>query len=71
MPKGKAQAGDTPPPSDTQDAGAAEAAPASPVSTETRTVTIDGVVYAWTEATEHTVPEEARLVYARSKAVGG
>lgn len=42
-------------------------APARVYSTETRTATIDGRAYTWTEATEDTVPEEARAIYARSQ----
>lgn len=45
--------------------------PAAPTDTTTRSVTVDGVPYTWTEATEDTVPEEARLVYARARAAGG
>jgi hypothetical protein len=45
--------------------------PVAPADTTTRSVTVDGVPYTWTEATEDTVPEEARLVYARARAAGG
>jgi hypothetical protein len=42
-----------------------------PADTATRTVTIDGVVYTWTAATEDTVPAAAREVWAQSQAAGG
>ena len=38
---------------------------------ELRSVTIDGVSYSWTEATEDAVPALAREVWAQSKAAGG
>jgi hypothetical protein len=53
------------------DAPVDPSAPAAPVDTETRTVTIDGVPYTWTAATEDTVPPVALEVYAQSKAAGG
>lgn len=39
--------------------------------TATRQATVDGQTYTWTEASEDTVPEEARLIWARSQAARG
>ncbi len=41
------------------------------MSTETRSATIEGETRTWTEASEDQVPEEYRLVWARSRAAGG
>lgn len=41
-----------------------------PFDTATRTATVNGQTYTWTEASEGAVPEEARLVWARSQGAG-
>jgi hypothetical protein len=46
-------------------------APATPMDTATRSATVDGVMLTWTEATQDTVPQAYRDIYAQSKAAGG
>lgn len=53
------------------DPASGSAEPGRAFDPATRVATIEGVTYTWTEASEDTVPEEARLIYARSKAAGG
>lgn len=54
-----------------EDLAADPAEPGRVFDPAAREATIEGVKYTWTEASEDTVPEEARLIYARSKAAGG
>ena len=46
-------------------------APAAPVSTETRSATIDGRTLTWTDATAHQVPDEYVAVERRSRGMAG
>ena len=46
-------------------------APAAPVSTETRTATIDGRTLTWTDATADQVPDEYVAVERRSRGMAG
>jgi hypothetical protein len=41
-----------------------------PFDTAKREATVNGEHYSWTASTEHTVPEEARLVWARARQAG-